>query len=69
MGILVADAGYVKKALEQDMTIENKRILLIRPYKSMKRLATFWQLAVNLVNRSVHHARLLCLQMWYDQGI
>jgi hypothetical protein len=46
MGILVADAGYVSKKLEDDMRIENKRILLIRPYKSMKRLATLWQLAV-----------------------
>lgn len=45
-GILVADAGYVSKKLEQDMNIENKRILLIRPYKTMKRLATFFQLAV-----------------------
>lgn len=45
-GILVADAGYVSKKLEEDMHIENRRILLIRPYKSMKRLATFWQLAV-----------------------
>src|SRR3989338_5772584 len=45
-GVLVADAGYVSKKLEQEMTIENQRILLIRPYKSMKRLATFWQLAV-----------------------
>jgi hypothetical protein len=45
-GILVADAGYVSKALEADMTIDNERILLIRPYKTMKRLATFWQLAV-----------------------
>lgn len=46
MGILVADAGYVSKKLEQDMTIEWKRILLIRPYKTMKRLATLWQLAI-----------------------
>jgi len=46
MGILVADAGYVSKQLEKDMHIEGKRIVLIRPYKSMKRLATFWQLAV-----------------------
>lgn len=46
MGILVADAGYVSKALEKDMSIENKRILLIRPYKTMKRLATLWQLAI-----------------------
>lgn len=46
MGILVADAGYVSKELEQDMSIENKRIILIRPYKTMKRLAALWQLAV-----------------------
>lgn len=46
MGILVADAGYVSKALEQDMAIEGKRITLIRPYKTMKRLAALWQLAV-----------------------
>lgn len=46
MGILVADAGYVSKAMEKDMHIEGKRILLIRPYKTMKRLATFWQLAI-----------------------
>lgn len=46
MGILVADAGYVSKAMEKDMHIEGKRILLIRPYKTMKRLAAFWQLAI-----------------------
>lgn len=46
MGILVADAGYVSKKLEQEMYIEKKRVLLIRPYKSMKRLATLFQLAV-----------------------
>jgi len=45
-GILVADAGYVSKKLERDMSIEHKRILLIRPYKTMKRLATLWQLAI-----------------------
>lgn len=46
MGILVADAGYVSKKLEQEMSIEKKRMILIRPYKSMKRLAALWQLAV-----------------------
>ena len=46
MGVLVADAGYVSKAMEQDMHIEHHRMLLIRPYKTMKRLATFWQLAI-----------------------
>lgn len=45
-GILVADAGYVSKTLERDMYIEGKRFTLIRPYKSMKKLATLWQLAV-----------------------
>ena len=43
-GILVADAGYVSKQLEQDMHIEGKRWLLTKPYKTMKRLAAWWQL-------------------------
>lgn len=46
MGILVADAGYVSQKLEEDMYIEDKRWVLIRPYKSMKKLATLWQLAI-----------------------
>lgn len=46
LGILVADAGYVSKTLETEMHIEQKRIVLIRPYKTMKRLATLWQLAI-----------------------
>ncbi len=43
-GIIVADAGYVSKQLEQDMNIEGKRWILIRAYKSMKKLATQWHL-------------------------
>lgn len=39
-GIIVADAGYVSTQLEHDMTIEHKRRLLIRPYKTMKKLMT-----------------------------
>lgn len=39
-GTIVLDAGYVSKKLEQDMYIENKRWLLIRPYKTMKKLMT-----------------------------
>lgn len=39
-GIIVADAGYVSKDLEKDMNIENKRWLLIRPYKTMKKIMT-----------------------------
>ncbi|MEW6408245.1 MAG: transposase [Patescibacteria group bacterium] len=43
LGIIVLDAGYVSKELEKDMNIENKRWLLIRPYKTMKKLMTKWQ--------------------------
>lgn len=42
-GIIVLDAGYVSKDLENDMNIEYKRWLLIRPYKTMKKLMTKWQ--------------------------
>ena len=43
-GIIVADAGYVSKQLEKDMNIEGRRWVLIRAYKSMKKLAAEWQL-------------------------
>jgi hypothetical protein len=43
LGIIVADAGYVSKQLENDMNIEGKRWVLIRPYKTMKKLMTKWQ--------------------------
>jgi hypothetical protein len=42
-GIIVMDAGYVSKELEKNMNLENQRWLLIRPYKSMKKLMTKWQ--------------------------
>ena len=42
-GIIVADAGYVCEQLEKDMYIEHRRWVLIRPYKTMKKLMTFWQ--------------------------
>lgn len=42
-GIIVLDASYVSEKLERDMYIENKRWLLIKPYKSMKKLCTAWQ--------------------------
>lgn len=48
-GIIVADAGYVSKQLERDMYIEGKRWILIKPYKTMKKLAEAWQL--ELYNR------------------
>lgn len=42
-GIIVADAGYVSEQLEKDMYVEHKRWILIRPYKTMKKLMTKWQ--------------------------
>lgn len=42
-GIIVLDAGYVSQELEDAMNIEDKRWLLIRPYKTMKKLMTKWQ--------------------------
>lgn len=42
-GIIVADAGYVSKQLEKDMNEDGKRWILIRPYKTMKKLMTKWQ--------------------------
>lgn len=42
-GIIVADAGYVSKELERDMNVDGKRWVLIRPYKTMKKLMTKWQ--------------------------
>jgi len=42
-GIIVADAGYVSKELEREMT-NDRRLLLIKPYKNMKKIATAWQL-------------------------
>ena len=41
-GIIVADAGYVSKQLEKDMTTD-KRILLIKPLKTMKKICAAWQ--------------------------
>lgn len=45
-GTIVADAGYVSKRLERDMNIEGRRWLLIKPYKTMKKLMTKWQEAL-----------------------
>lgn len=42
-GVIVADAGYVSKQLEKDMNIDGRRWILIRPFKSMRKLATKWQ--------------------------
>jgi len=43
-GVIIADAGYVSKQLEKDMNVEGMRWVLIQPKKTMKKLATDWQL-------------------------
>lgn len=40
LGLFIADAGYVAKWLEQDFYVEGKRMILIKPKKNMKKLAT-----------------------------
>lgn len=42
-GVIIADAGYVSKQLERDMDIDGLRWIMIRPFRSMKKLATKWQ--------------------------
>ena len=44
-GIIVADAGYVNKEMEKEMSVPG-RVLIIKPYKTMKRVAAAWQTAV-----------------------
>lgn len=44
-GVIVADAGYVDKEMEKDMSVPG-RVLIIKPYKNMKRVAAAWQTAV-----------------------
>ena len=44
-GSIVADAGYVDKEMEKEMSVPG-RVLIIKPYKNMKRVAAAWQTAV-----------------------
>jgi len=40
IGIFVADAGYIKKELSREFYQENKRVLLAKPRKNMKKIMT-----------------------------
>lgn len=40
MGILIADAGYISEKLSREFYQENKRILLAKPRKNMKKVMT-----------------------------
>lgn len=39
-GILIGDAGYVSPRLAQAFNIERVRLLLVKPYRNMKKIAT-----------------------------
>ena len=42
-GVIILDSGYVKTELQDEMNVEGKRIWLVKPYKSMKKLATIFE--------------------------
>lgn len=43
-GLFVADSGYVSESLQRQFYREGKRLLLSKPYKTMKKLATAFEL-------------------------
>jgi Transposase DDE domain len=42
-GVIILDSGYVKEELQNEMNVEGKRWWLVKPYKSMKKLATIFE--------------------------
>ena len=59
-GLFVADAGYIGKELAQDFCIEGERLLITAVRANMKKLATFWEVALlNLRMRVEIHFRML----------
>lgn len=39
-GVIILDSGYVSTDLQNEMNVEGRRIWLVKPYKTMKKLAT-----------------------------
>ena len=39
-GVIILDSGYVSTDLQNEMNREGKRLWLVKPYKTMKKLAT-----------------------------
>ena len=59
-GLFVADAGYVSKELAEDFCIDGERLLLTAVRANMKKLATFWEVALlNLRMRVEINFRML----------
>lgn len=42
-GVIILDSGYVKTELQNEMNVESKRWWLVKPYKTMKKLATIFE--------------------------
>lgn len=42
-GVIILDSGYVSGDLQNEMNIEGKRLWLVKPYKTMKKLATVFE--------------------------
>ncbi len=42
-GVIILDSGYVSTELQNEMNVEGKRWWLVKPYKTMKKLATMFQ--------------------------
>lgn len=42
-GVIILDSGYVKEELQNEMNVEGKRWWLVKPYKSMKKLAAIFE--------------------------
>src|SRR3989338_5538407 len=59
-GLFVADAGYVSRELAEDFYIEHERLLITAVRANMKKLATFWEIALlNLRMRVEINFRML----------
>ncbi len=42
-GVIILDSGYVKEELQNEMNVKGKRWWLVKPYKTMKKLATVFE--------------------------
>lgn len=42
-GVIILDSGYVSGNLQNEMNVEGKRWWLVKPYKTMKKLATVFE--------------------------
>jgi transposase len=42
-GVIILDSGYVSTDLQNEMNVEGKRWWLVKPYKTMKKLATMFE--------------------------